>query len=668
MFDGIKEVEEEYSLQTIPETDKVSQKMLFLQNPSNHNELKLLNLHFSLGSFPLVFDPESSQKATFTKQKESASISIEMISTFQNSSKKQYSKDSDNLLSSSPKISSFSRRNIRTLKNNKKRVSSTYRSSGFSADGSRLQATSANQRHMTVNIHNESISKKRNAKLNAQKGLKDLGLILFIKKNARKLSLMSSSNSFRRLNQYHLNLIGDNTCKILNKSSLNYAQKFQNMMSSLADETSEKYEMYDEMISSPKKSRTISKLNQNPCVNIIHKMQRRVNRWCKKLHVVSMRVMKYVKVIRPDSVFKLMIDLFSLGVILFCIFFIPLHNIFWFHQNMFSDLILFLIIIQLLLLIIGLNVGYISNGIIFTNRKLIFKRFLSLETLSDTIYLVLLFNTWSENSDYDLSYIKDSNHLLLSSIMLFLLIFKFFKLKQLINYLVEYLLNLSTTSTLIFSLSQVCFFLIVCAHILSCQWILITKYDSENGDYTWLDKFQLRTASWKEIYLYGFYWAVTTMMTVGYGDILPLTYLEHVFVIIAMMITCCVFAYIMNTIGDILEELNNQRAYLRKQQNMVNHFLKEKKIDNKLQLKIKKHLVNVWNLKKENKMDTNSLIEKIPETFREEVLLQIYGKYVRTNKILKKNFSSKLLDQLAITAKERVFIPDDIIIMVFFFF
>ena len=145
--------------------------------------------------------------------------------------------------------------------------------------------------------------------------------------------------------------------------------------------------------------------------------------------------------------------------------------------------------------------GYISNGIIFMKRKLILKRFLSLETLSDIIYLLLLCNTWTENEIDDLSYIKDAKHLILSSLMLFLLIFKFFKLKQLINYLVEYSLNLSTTLTLFFSLSQVCFFLIVCAHILSCQWILITKFDSENGDYTWLDKFNLKNSDWTEIYL-----------------------------------------------------------------------------------------------------------------------------------------------------------------------
>ena len=146
-----------------------------------------------------------------------------------------------------------------------------------------------------------------------------------------------------------------------------------------------------------------------------------------------------------------------------------------------------------------------------------------------------------------------------------------------------------------------------------------------------------------------------------------MTYLERFFAIIAMMIACCVFAYIMNTIGNILEELNNQHAYLRKQQNMVNHFLKEKQIENKLQLKIKKHIVNVWNLKKENKIDTNSLIEKIPETFREEVLVQIYGKYIKTNKVLKKTFSSKLLDKLSTLVKEKVYIPEDLILAVLLF-
>ncbi len=41
------------------------------------------------------------------------------------------------------------------------------------------------------------------------------------------------------------------------------------------------------------------------------------------------------------------------------------------------------------------------------------------------------------------------------------------------------------------------------------------------------------------------------MMTIGYGDILPITSLERIYVIILTVISSGIFGYSMNTIGSI---------------------------------------------------------------------------------------------------------------------
>ena len=59
-------------------------------------------------------------------------------------------------------------------------------------------------------------------------------------------------------------------------------------------------------------------------------------------------------------------------------------------------------------------------------------------------------------------------------------------------------------------------------------------------------------------YITSIYFAVTTMLTVGYGDVIPKTPLEKLFCVFSMLITCCVFAYSMNVIGNIIENLNKK--------------------------------------------------------------------------------------------------------------
>ena len=46
------------------------------------------------------------------------------------------------------------------------------------------------------------------------------------------------------------------------------------------------------------------------------------------------------------------------------------------------------------------------------------------------------------------------------------------------------------------------------------------------------------------------------MITVGYGDIVPTNAYEVFFVTIAMFVSCGVFAYSFNLVGDLVREFN----------------------------------------------------------------------------------------------------------------
>jgi hypothetical protein len=60
---------------------------------------------------------------------------------------------------------------------------------------------------------------------------------------------------------------------------------------------------------------------------------------------------------------------------------------------------------------------------------------------------------------------------------------------------------------------------------------------------------------WSGRYVNSLYWAIITMTTMGYGDVIPLNTREKVFVIVTALISSVIFAYSMNNIGEILKDL-----------------------------------------------------------------------------------------------------------------
>lgn len=84
------------------------------------------------------------------------------------------------------------------------------------------------------------------------------------------------------------------------------------------------------------------------------------------------------------------------------------------------------------------------------------------------------------------------------------------------------------------------------------------------------------------------------MLTVGYGDIVPLNIIEKIYAIMAMLLGCCLFAYVMNSIGGLVDEIQNDDIELRNDLNELNEYLDNKPITEELKLKMRKYIENLY--------------------------------------------------------------------------
>ena len=95
-----------------------------------------------------------------------------------------------------------------------------------------------------------------------------------------------------------------------------------------------------------------------------------------------------------------------------------------------------------------------------------------------------------------------------------------------------------------------CMFFVLLFHIFACMFIFLSEIENESGG--WLDDPSLAGYSDFDKYITACYFIMTTISTVGYGDISASTRLERFFMIILMLIGVSSFTFISGALSSIL--------------------------------------------------------------------------------------------------------------------
>ena len=165
----------------------------------------------------------------------------------------------------------------------------------------------------------------------------------------------------------------------------------------------------------------------------------------------------------------------------------------------------------------------------------------------------------------------------------------------------HYKLNPSVVRMLVFFL-----LLIFAIHWMACGWV---KLGGINTDIDMM----------MTTYIKSIYWVITTMTTVGYGDITPTSNIQLIYAIFVMILGVGTYGYIIANIANLLGNIDTARIDFSRKMAVIDAFLAYRAIPEHLEKRMRDYYKYIWENRLDHKED--EIINDLPDSLHTEVAL-----------------------------------------------
>lgn len=161
----------------------------------------------------------------------------------------------------------------------------------------------------------------------------------------------------------------------------------------------------------------------------------------------------------------------------------------------------------------------------------------------------------------------------------------------------------------------------------------------------------MRESHWSDRYISSLYFSITTMVTIGYGDVHAQNRNEQIYSIFAMILASGVFGYAMNNVMVLFQVKSEEEQEMQKKHSIILQYMKQKDINGGLHARVKNYLE--W-LSDSEQLARNShyqIIQNLSHNLKNEVISLIQGRVLRNIHVLH-HFSPTLTTKLAFQIQE----------------
>jgi hypothetical protein len=194
---------------------------------------------------------------------------------------------------------------------------------------------------------------------------------------------------------------------------------------------------------------------------------------------------------------------------------------------------------------------------------------------------------------------------------------------------------------------------LILMHWLACIWFF-TAFASGFPADSWAARANIVDSGPVAQYIRSLYWTITTMTTVGYGDITPARSVEYVLSAIIMLMGASLYAFIIGSIASLLSSIQAAKNSHWERIDSVTEFLRQRHVPAEIDAKVRNYYEYIW--ERYRGLDKNEMLNDLPDPLRLEILLHLASNMLETVPLFK-HCSPALRNALLTALESKTFTP-----------